>query len=232
MSFNLKLNKVAPKRIQISKAQSTMMAATVVATIITVFCLVSVKSLVAQARFQSHVISARRTASQQLQDNVTTAKTLDDQYNQVFEGGSTTNLIGGRNDTSPNAIPPDGDNGRLVLDALPTSYDFPALLTSLSKLLAQDGLGSPSIGGSDQSSTVNDQPVSNPQPANIDIAISGTGSASNIQSLIKDLERSIRPFNITKVSLNGSETNMTVNITATTYYQPGKTLNLNTKEVR
>lgn len=220
-----------PKHVKIDKAQSSMLGVTMVATIITVFCLVSIKALLAEFRFQAHVISARHAAVKQLQANVQVARQLAGQYNDVFIGSSPTNAIGGKNDPSPNAVPPDGDNGRIVLDGLPATYDFPALLTSLSKLLAQDGIGSPSIGGTDQSQTANNQPSSNPQPSNIDVTISGTGSYSNAQSLIKDLERSIRPFDITKLTLNGSDANMSVSLAVSTYYQPAKTLNLNTKEV-
>lgn len=228
--MNLKLQ-MSTKHVQISKAQSTMLAVTAAATVISVFCLVSSKALIAQAKFQSHVISARSAAADQLQANVETAKNLATQYNQVFENSGPTNVLGGQNTTSATAVPPDGDNGRIVIDALPTSYDYPALLTSLSKLMAQDGIGTPAIGGSDQSTLVDNTPSSNPTATNIDVTISGTSGYKSVQSLVRDLERSIRPFDITKFSLNGSENNMAMSLSVTTYYQPAKTLNLNTKEV-
>lgn len=218
------------KRIQIDKAQSTMLIVTVVATIITVFCLVSAKTLLNQATYQKHVIAARRAAADQMEANVTNATNLSEQYTKVFEGG-TTNVIGGKNASNANSMPPDGDNGTIVLDALPKTYDFPALLTSISNLLGQDGIGSPTIGGSDQITTVDNQPSSNPQPTNIDLTLSGTASYADVQKVVKDLERSIRPFDITNLTLNGSNSSMTLSLNMTTYYQPAKTLNLNTKEV-
>lgn len=229
----MKLNfQMTTKHMQISKAQSTMMAVAAIATAVSVFCLVSSKALFAQAKFQSHVISARNEAAEQLEANVETAKNLASQYNNVFENSGPTNVLGGKNDQDPGAVPPDGDNARLVLDALPTTYDYPALLTSLSKLMAQDGIGTPAIGGTDQSTTVDSTPSSNPQSANIDFSLSGTASYKSAQVLLQDLERSIRPFDITRLTLNGSENNMALSLNVTTYYQPAKTLNLNSKEVQ
>jgi hypothetical protein len=54
--MNVKLQ-MTTKHLQIDKAQSTMLMATLAATVITVFCLISAKTLLAQARFQSHVIN-------------------------------------------------------------------------------------------------------------------------------------------------------------------------------
>ncbi len=228
----MKLN-LQSKRLQIKvdRAQTSLLGITVLATVVTIFSIVSIKALLTQFNFQNNVIGARHTAAKQLRANVQVARQLASQYNDVFIGSSPTNVLGGKNDPSPDAIPPDGDNGRIVLDALPTAYDFPALLTSLSKLMAQDSIGSPSIGGTDQSQTANNQPSSTPQASNIDVTINGTAPYKNVQDMIKDLERSIRPFDITKLSLNGSDANMSVAIAVSTYYQPAKTLNLNTKEV-
>ena len=222
---------LSTKRLQISKAQSSMMVVATVAAIITVFCLVSAKALLAEAKFQSHVISAQKAAAKQIQANVQVAQNLSTQYNQVFEGTSPLNLIGGQNDSNPDVVPPNGDNGRIVLDALPTTYDFPALLTSLSNLLSKDGVGTPSIGGTDDSSTANNQPSTNPQVTEIDFTIAGNTSYQSAQTLIKDLERSIRPFKVTKMTMSGSESSLSVAMNVTTYYQPAKTLNLTTKEV-
>lgn len=222
---------LSSKHIQISKAQSTMLVATVTATVIVVFCLMSARALLKQAAYQRHVIQAQQAATQQLEANVKTAQTLANQYNQVFEGGAS-NVIGGKNDPSPGAVPPDGDNGRIVLDALPTAYDFPALLTSLSKLMDNDNIGSPTIGGNDQAATADNQPTFDPQPTNIDLSLSGTTSYGGAQKLVKDLQRSVRPFDITQLSLSGSSSSLSLSLNMTTYYQPAKTLNASTKEVQ
>ena len=222
---------LSTKRLQISKAQSSMMVIATVSAVITVFCLASSRALLAEAKFQSHVITARKAAAKQMQANVQIAQNLSNQYNQVFEGSSPLNIIGGANDSSPNAVPPNGDNGRIVLDALPTTYDFPALLTSLSNLMSKDNVGTPSIGGTDTSSTANNQPSSNPQPTEIDFTIGGNTTYQGAQTLVKDLERSVRPFKVTKLSLSGSESNLSLSLSVATYYQPAKTLNLTTEGI-
>jgi hypothetical protein len=220
------------KRVQIDKAQSTMIAVIACATIVTIFCLVSMKSLFSQATYQRRVVNARNLAVKQLQANVTSAHALDTQYNNVFEGSDPVNIIGGKNDSSATATPPDGDNARVVLDALPSKYDFPATVTSISNLLASDGLINPSITGTDQTATISSDASANPKPAPIQFDVQAVGSYSAVQTFIKDLERSIRPFDVTNLTLSGNESQMTVSLTVNTYFQPAKSLTFTTKEIK
>lgn len=224
--------KASPKAVQLSKEQQNLITIVAVATVITVFCLISTKALISKAAYQRKVINARNNSAKQLQSDITNANQLSTQYNNIFIGNNPENVIGGKNQTNSTTVPPDGDNGKIVLDALPTTYDFPALLTSISKLLANDGLGTPSIGGSDQAATVKSDPSGNPQPSSIDITITGTGTYENSQKLVKDLERSIRPFDITNLSLDGNQSNITINLGVTTYYQTAKTVNITSKEIK
>jgi hypothetical protein len=219
------------KRIQIDKAQSTILATVVVATILSVFCLTSSKVLLGQALYQRRVINAREASAKQLDTDVKDANTLTGQYN-VFLGSDSENIIGGRSDAGNSAVPPDGDNGQIVLDALPTTYDFPALLTSLSKILSSDGVGAQSIGGSDQAGTVDSTPTYNPQPANIDLTLSGASTYTGAKKLLTDLERSIRPFDVTHLTLGGNESNLVISLNLTTHYQPAKTLTIPSKEIK
>ena len=219
------------KRLQIDKTQSRMLLVIALSTVISVFCLVSAKALLARATYQNRVINAQHVAIKQIEQNIKNANTLVTQYNDVFVGTNPTNIIGGKNDPSSNSLPPDGDNGRIVLDALPVSYDFPALLTSVSKILTNNSIGGPAIGGSDQSSAVNNKPSAHPSSAKIDLSISGSGSYRSAQTLIKDFERSIRPFDITKLSLSGSESNLAVSVGLSTYYQSAKSLMVGSKEI-
>lgn len=209
-----------------------MLTIVAAAVAIAVFSLVSTKALLSQAAYQRRVINARHLSNSQIQQSIKQAGTLVDQYNNVFEDPNATNALGGKNDTSSNASPPNVDNARLVLDALPTTYDYPALLTSVQKVLTDSGIGSPSIGGSDQSTQVSSTPSSNPQPIPIELTISGTATYQGVQSLISSLQQSIRPFDITKLTLSGNESSMVVTLKVTTYYQPAKSLLVNSKEIR
>jgi hypothetical protein len=222
--------KISEKHLAIDKAQSTIITVVAAATIVTVFSLMSSKALLAKAAYQSKVISARQKSAAQLDKNVKDAQTFLDQYNNVFNGSSATNIIGGKNTKSADAKPPDGSNPRIVLDALPTSYDFPALVTSVAGILADNNVASPSIAGLDSSVSTNSQPSANPQPGQIPLTITGTTTYGGAENLIKDLERSIRPFDVTKVSISGSQA-ISVNLDVNTYYQPAKILTITSKAV-
>lgn len=229
----MKPKKVSAKSIQFSKDQTELLIIVAVATLISVFCLVSAKSLVSKSIYQGKVISARHKSADQIKSDISNANTLVDQYKNVFIGDSSQNIIGGRNEIGNQyATPPNGDNGQIVLHALPTKYDFPALLTSLQKMMNSHNLGNQSIGGTDQAITVKNDPSDNPQAVNINITLSGTGNYSNAENFIKDLERSIRPFDVTKLSITGSESDLVLNLNVTTYYQPAKTLSITSKEIR
>ena len=227
----MKKNSSTNLHAQINKAKSSLVVVVAVATVITVFCLVSTKTLLSQGAYQRHVINLRHQAVKQLNNSITAANQLVTQFNSVFENNGPANVIGGKNDSSSSAVPPDGDNARIVLDALPSSYDFPGLVSSLSKILLADGIQDPAIGGSDGSATISNAPTSNPQPISIDIPVSGTTNYGNMQKLLKDLERSVRPFNITSLQIGGNNTAMTFNIQMHTYFQPPKSLDISSKVV-
>ncbi len=218
------------KHVQIDKAQSTVMIAIAVATAVSIFCLFSTKALVSQASYQRRVINARHDVVRQLNKNLESAKNLASQY-QIFDS-TNPNILGGKNTTDPNSNPPDGNNARLVLNALPTKYDFPALISSLSKILDADGIDSQNISASDQPESFDSKPTANPRPVSIPLSISGSSSYAGLQTLIKDFERSTRPYDITSLELSGSSTSMSISMIMNTYYQQAKSLNLGSKEIR
>src|SRR3990167_11304168 len=219
------------KQLKMDKSNTSVVVTVVVATIIVVFCGFSAKALFTQGAYQRRVVDAKHQTVKQLEDNITAAQSLSQQYD-VFESANP-NAIGGKSDVAENAAPPDGKNSRIVLDALPTQYDFPALISSLSKLLGMNGISSPSVGGTDQGSGLSSQPTANPQPQSIDqIPIGGSASYGAVQNLIKDFERSIRPYNITSLQISGNEGQMTVNLIATTHFQPTTAIVLEKKQVK
>lgn len=227
------MDKPTNKRIQISQAQSRIMLIVSVATVVTVFCLVSANSLLSQASYQRRLVKAKEASVKQLQDNKTASLTLIDHYNTVFQNTSNvTNIIGGKFDANPSAVPPNQDNARIVLNALPTTYDFAGLITSVAGILSSNAISGPSITGTDESATAVTTASANPQEIEIKLTIGGQGAYSNVQKVIKDLERSIRPFNVKSLELSGSNSNMTFSAELSTYYQPAKTLETTKKKVQ
>jgi hypothetical protein len=223
--------KISSKHIEIDKNQSTIILVIAIATIVTVFCLMSSRALLSKAAYQRKVINERQKSLTQLEKNVKDAQVFLGQYNNVFNGDSPKNIINGRNIKDPSAKPPDGSNPRIVLNALPTTYDFPALVTSLAFILSSNNISAPSIVGLDSSVTIDSKPSANPQPGIIPVSISGTTTYAGAEKLIKDLERSIRPFDATKLSLSGSGATV-VNLDVNTYFQPAKILTVTQKEVK
>jgi hypothetical protein len=226
----MKAPDIIEKRLKINKSESRLGVTVAVAAVITVFCLVSAKTLFSQASYNKRVLDARREALVQLKANKEAAGSLINQY-EIFQTGNT-NIIGGKNSTDANLQPPDGDNARLVLNALPAKYDFPALISSITKILNNHSIKSQAITGTDESGTVTSEPTNTPEVMKINVVVNGAASYQTIKALVADFERSTRPFDVTKVDIKGSDSDMTITLTMDTYYQPALTLNLTTKEIK
>lgn len=216
------------KRSLISKANSTMVVATSLAVFVLVFALVAGKSLLGQMAYQNQVISRKKQALNVLRADLQARDSLAESYNSFV--ASDPNVLGGSLKGSGDS---DGDNAKLVLDALPSKYDFPALTASLEKLILGQGLQISGISGSDDEANQADkQSSSNPQPINIPFQIQVRGSYAAVQNLVSVMQRSIRPFQISVIDLSGDENNMTAVISAQTFYQPQKNLDIVQEVVR
>jgi hypothetical protein len=223
---------ISTKRMQIDKANTSIFIALSLAAAILVFALIASNALYAQGQYQSRVIKARKTASSQLKDNVTNLASLEEAY-KAFTVNGFSNIIGG---TANGSGPKDGDNARLILDALPSRYDFPALATSLEKILKQDK-GSytiDSISGTDDQATQEQQQTS-PTPQTIDMPFKLVAISDYPKSrdLIRVFELSIRPFSLSNLEIAGVENGkVKTSIEGKTYYQPGKNLQVTTKVIK
>lgn len=227
----MKVQDYIAKNLKNDKSEPKIVVAVAIATIITVFCLVSSKTLFSQATYNKRVLDARRAALNQLNSNAESANTLVAQY-QIFQTGNPTNIIGGKNSIDPALQPPDGDNARLVLNALPSRYDFPALISSVTKILDNNRVTNQVVDAEDASQEVNSEPTANPKVEVINLTIGGTTNYNSLKILVRDFERSTRPFDITKIDINGSDNNISFSLTVDTYFQPALTLNLNMKEIK
>src|SRR6266542_3157106 len=118
------------KRALISKANSTMVLATGIAAFVFVFSAVASKTLFSQAAYQNKVISQKKEALSTLKSDISAIGTLKSSYKSFVE--TPRNVLGG-NPTGTGDQ--DGDNAKIVLDAMPSKYDFPALTASVEKLI-------------------------------------------------------------------------------------------------
>lgn len=216
------------KRLQINNANTVMIVALAVSSFVVVFSLVASKALLNQRAYQSRVITKKEAARDQLRKNVAATGPLIAAY-KVFVGTSA-NILGG----NPTGVgDKDGDNAKITLDALPSKYDFPALATSLDKLLSQNGLTVGGFSGIDEEISQSGQESSStPVPVIMAFQASVSGNYGNIQNLISVFERSIRPISIDSINFSGSDKELQVSIAGKTYYQPEKDLTIRTEVVK
>lgn len=206
MNIHNKL-RVSTKHLLIDKANTVILYSAAATVAIIAFAIVATNTLAKTISYQRKVISARDKASSQLASNIKAVDTIMQAY-QTFE--SAKESVIGTADKNP----------KIILDALPSKYDFPALTTSLEALVKNSGLKLGAISGVDNETTAVQSSV-NPQPIEITFEISATGALDNVKILIDLIERSIRPIKISSIALNAAgSSDVQVSISAMTYYQP------------
>ena len=220
--------RTSTKRLQLSKTQANTVTLIAVAVFVTIFSLVSCRALWQQRSYQAKVIGKKKEALQILKQNNQEVSGLKAAY--VDFVSSPTNIIDG----NPNGTgEKDGDNARIILDALPSKYDFPALATSLEKLLIERNFRVESIKGIDDEIAQSAKKESGtPKPVPMPYQLTVDGSYTSIQDLLSVFERSIRPFSTDKLVLKGSANNMQMILDGKTYYQPEKTLDIRLETVK
>ena len=206
------------KRELIGKANSRMLIYIGIAGAVFGFSLVVSINLIKQMNYKGRVISARSTANKQLEANIKSVDKLIQSYESF-------------NSASESVLGTADENAKVVLDALPSRYDFPALALSLERVMTLSGLKDINIGGSDAEATA-EQSSASPSVVEIPVTLTGTGNYQNIQQLLTNLDKSIRPIKISNITLSGSDNDVTVTITGVTYYQPKKTLEIQKEEVK
>lgn len=216
------------KQMQIEKANVRMVVAISIAVFITVFCAVAAKSLISRQMYQAKVIESREKARDQLIANIDAAADLGQSYKGFVE--QVPNVIGG----SPTGTGErDGDNAKVVLDALPSVYDFPALTSSVEKLAIAQQLSIENIGGTDDEVNQKGQTASSPTPVEMPFTVTVNGTYQNIGNLIAQFEKSIRPFRMGKFVFTGNEGGgVSLAIDAKSYYQPAKNLEIKKETVQ
>lgn len=220
--------KVSVKHLQIDKSQSTMLLVTAVTTAIVIFGLFATKAMVTKGLYQRRALSAEKAAAAQLKSNYDSAQTLFTQY-KIF-ADQNPNVLDGSSAGSTNA---NVDNAQIVLDALPSSYDEPALATSIEKVLTGQAITINSLTITDDPITNSDQPQPSPVAKPVMFSFEGTGTFASDTKLLQDFERSIRPFDLNTLDITGTDAKLKLTVGMSTYFQPAKSLDLKaTKEVK
>lgn len=215
------------KRLQIDKANSTMLIIVAISAFVVTFSLVAGRALMNTRAYQARVIKQKEIAANQLKANIAASESLVTAYKAFVE--TPENIIGG----NPNGTGErDGDNAKITLDALPSVYDYPALNSSLEKIVRAQQLAIEGIQGTDDevAQTSEDRPT---QPVEMPIQLNVKGDFNKTRDLLMVFERSIRPLKIQGLAFDVPEAGtLEVEVNVISYYQPGKTLKIETKEVK
>lgn len=227
----------------IAQTNTFIVVAVGVAVFVFVFCGFAVKTLVNQSIYQRKVITEKELARDTLILNETAAQELRQQY--IAFSSQAINVLGGN---PVGEGPLDGDNPRIILDALPSEYDFPALSSSIEKILTEGGFAIQSIGGSENSllaGTVPGAVGDTPEEATpaltesvavalveIPYPISINASPTKTLELFSILQRSIRPFRVDSVSITFASGELSTSIAMTTFYQPETGMKVSTKVIK
>lgn len=196
---------IASRRERISRANSTIFIAVAITSVIVVFSLISIRFLWNQKSYNDQVITAKTTARDTIQANIANLDTLSEQFPELRDNATI--------------------NAQTILHALPPVYDYAGLASSVSFLARESGVSFVGGLGEDTSaSAVKSAPTS--APVEIPLTIEVNGSYTSVRRFVANLERSIRPFTVTAVEYSGTNSDLTVSITATTYYQPARTLDV------
>lgn len=222
-------NNLSVKHLQISRANVLIVVVVSVACFVSVFALVTSFSLLGQRNYQARVISTKEKAKQQLAANITARDQLVEQYKLFVD--APTNIIGGTVDGASDRT---GDNARIILDALPSKYDYPALASSIEKLVSINKLTLTGLTGVDDelNQATAAAAAAIPAPVDMPFTVSFTGDQASTQQFLTSLMASIRPIQIQQVTIAGTDEQLSVTVVAKTYYQPEKTLQIKNEVVK
>jgi Tfp pilus assembly protein PilO len=199
------------KRDKISQANSTVFVAVAIAAVVVMFSLISLRFLWIQKAYNDRVIGAKTSARAAINSNLQSLDSLSNQYPEIRDRSS--------------------NNAKTILHALPPTYDYAALVTSMEYLAQTSGVRLVGGVGQDQSaSAIREQNIS--QPQEIPLTLSVEGRYESIVRYMNALERSIRPVIVTSIDISGSNSNLQATLQAKTYYQPARTLDVAKEEIQ
>jgi hypothetical protein len=216
------------KHERISRTNSKIVLLVTVATFIVVFCAFASRALFSQGAYHNRIISEKKIALNQLKSNEESIKELAVSYDSFST--QPINVIGGNPEGQG---PNDGGNLKIMEDALPSKYDFPALTSSFEKIIKSVGVQSKSIGGQeDPELSKTTEPTESATALEIPYSLAVSGPQDKIQLLLDTLERSIRPMSITSVQIQIAGQTLDTRIQLKTYYTQEGAFVLGSKEVK
>jgi hypothetical protein len=214
------------KSLQIDKSSQLMLVFASIGIFLLVFSLLSSKSLLSQMNFQNKYLNEKNSALNKLKTDLDNENTLNKAYNNFIS--QNTNLIGGLTSGTGSS---DGNNAKIILDALPSEYDFPALGSSLQKLLISSGVIVQNLSASNSAAS-NSSAATVSGTTQIPFSFTISGAEANVLSTLKIFENSIRPFYFSSINVSGNSTNLIFKVNAVTFYQNAQSFNIGSTTVQ
>lgn len=210
--MSTKTTTIMSRRDKITKAGSTVFIAVAIASVIVAFSAVSLRFLLERKAYNDRVIAAKTSARDSIKSNLSNLSSLSKQFTVL--------------DKSDSAV-----NSKVILHALPPTYDYAALATSMQFLANRSGVTFTGGVGTDSSaSAITSAETSTPQQIPLSLTVEGDYDA--IVTYMQNLENSIRPIQVTAVTYTGTNEDLKATITAVTYYQPARSLEVTKSEVK
>lgn len=211
------------KRVQIDKDKTVVFIVVAIASVALVFSLFLFKNLLGQANYLGRVADARGKAVKQLEKNKSAASSLKESFDKFM--GQDVNIL----NSSPTGVGPlEGPSDKIILDALPSKYDFPAIASSIELLL--QGYRINGISGVDDA--ISQQSAAASEPIEIPIGVEVSSSYTGFKDLLDKLDRSIRPIQIMRLELSGSNEVLRSTMRMNTFYQPETGMQVKEQTVR
>ncbi|HMT19186.1 MAG TPA: GspMb/PilO family protein [Candidatus Saccharibacteria bacterium] len=213
----------------IDKSNNRTIIAVGTATFVFIFSAFAVRALISQSLYHGRVIREKELALSQLKENEQSIDELKKTY-ESFESEEINILTG--NPAGNGAL--DGTNVKLVLDALPSKYDYPALSSSFEKILRDGGYDIGSIGGAEDSGLAESsaKAIKDVKPVEIPYVFSVNADTEGLVRLLETLEHSIRPMYVDQLEVQVGDTVLQAQVTLRTYFTQPKTFELGSKEIK
>jgi Tfp pilus assembly protein PilO len=214
------------KRQQIAQANKTMFMWVIGAAVLISFCIVALQFMFKQALFNGEIIGAKSLANTTLQQNLDSSTDLQNNVNALI----------GNSDLSAARLNDNESNLRVILDALPAKNDVAAFAASMQQTILSgsgvfiDGLNVPSETSTTEEFESAPPLVAEPQEQVFNAVIQG--NFNQVNNALRDIQRTIRPISIKNMSVQGNDKSLRVTLEGITYYQPAKTVNIQTKTIK
>lgn len=208
------------KRQQISNANKTMFLAITGASVVVGFSIVLMIFLAQRISFTQRILNEKGTTNDTLQKNIEAVPKLQEALNAL---NTNEDLMSVRlNDTD--------EPLQSILDALPSTANSAAMGSSLQKKLLS---GVPGI--KLESLTVDpvNDAFSDSNTIGFTFSVSAaSNSQSNLQKVLQRVEKSIRPFNITALSVESQGNRVVMTASGVGYYDQEQVVQLTDKVVK